>query len=163
MLQITGFLPSLPEVVDTDPYVPINIAWGNPSNSVDTLIYWRSGDLSRSLIEIGLDARGVIRSLTLVMVPQVSTNSSTPIEITEQLGLPICNIEKWESKTHYDDPHPFSAAVGRNHLSIEFENSSRAKSLIISGQTRFGIDSQGRLCYIDVIGLSENQISSIVP
>lgn len=162
MLQIIGFTAFLPEVIETDLYVPINVVWGDPSNSGDNLIYWRSGDISRSLIEIGLDTRGAIRTLTLVMVPQIVSNCVSTIEpVEQQIGLPICNIDKWESKTYYDDPHSFYVTVSESHLSVTFENSNRIKSVLVSGQTRFSMDSDGFLCRIDVTGLSKNQMSII--
>ena len=58
--------------IEYDLYIPINIKFGIWNVLLEPTIYWRTGDLKKSLIEIGFGKiKNEIRSITLVICDKV--------------------------------------------------------------------------------------------
>src|SRR5699024_467101 len=81
MLKVTDFEVTEPVNIEYDVYTPINIEFGTWNISKEPTLYWRTGNIKKSLIEIGLGKyTGSIRSITLTLSEDVSMVESLIIE-----------------------------------------------------------------------------------
>lgn len=72
MLQFSFLSKPLKEDINIDIYIPLNIKWNTNLPLGESNLYWRSGDLKTSLIEIGLEPNnGVINSITLSLLRNI--------------------------------------------------------------------------------------------
>jgi hypothetical protein len=163
MLQIIGITEPHDEVLEVE-YV-VSIKWRRVWGST---IYWRTGDLQRSFIEIGYNQPdGRLVDVTLLLATEVVPWSEDYTGIanlcaSQQSGLPVCNASAWPPDERYvDDPGPLRLVLGQNRLSIQFAEPSQATSCISTRYVDFGVKADGALCVIEVRDLSDAQMASV--
>ncbi len=79
MLRVSELSVSVDSEIVVDHYVPLTITW--EALSPVSPVYWRSGDLKHSFVEIGVDPRsGNLLSITMTLAgPEVElTTISAP-------------------------------------------------------------------------------------
>ena len=161
MLQVLGYKLSQSETVEVGQSIPLNVEWNKP---VGSLLYWRSGDIVDSFMEVGIDSEtGVISSLSLILAPVISYNferTNYP-SIQQALGIPICDLSRWKNFVHLDDPHSFEVSVTNNSLLIDFTPKPIITNIIVTGRTRFGIDIEGDIYSIEVVGFSRQELLTL--
>ncbi len=162
MLQVVGFSSASLETIESDEFIPITINWGSPSTG--NVVYWRTGDNQRSLLEIGIDAHmSVVCSLTLVLTPSIFEKQTLDVQISspQSFGLPICDLNRWGSSMYFDDLHSFEVSNSKNGLLIDLQSQTPVESFLIAGRTRFGINKQAGLCLIEIVALPDAVMSTL--
>jgi hypothetical protein len=164
MLQIIGITEPHNEVLEVTDDV-VSIQWERIWGST---VYWRTGDLQRSFIEIGYNQPdGRLVDVTLLLATEVAPWSEDYTGIANlcaahQNGLPVCNASAWPPDEYsVDDPGPLRLVLGQNRLSIQFAEPSQVSSCISTRYVDFGLDANGMLRVIEVRDLSAAQMDSV--
>lgn len=157
--------------IDIDVYVPLTIEWRSYNSSY--VIYWRSGDLKKSLIEVGLHGlTGNIASLTLTQVSRVDLvgkqktySDFENVEIVN--GSPVFNIDDWSTAGSVDnlskeiemidEKIDFLVILSETYISILFDERKEPKKIIKSGNVLFEITDNDYLSKIHVLNLSPDE------
>lgn len=157
--------------IDIDVYVPLTIEWRSYNSSY--VIYWRSGDLKKSLVEIGLHGlTGNIASLTLTQVSRVDLvgkqktySDFENVEIVN--GSPVFNIDDWSTAGSVDnlskeiemidEKIDFLVILSETYISILFDERKEPKKIIKSGNVLFEITDNDYLSKIHVLNLSPDE------
>ncbi len=165
MLLITGNVPPPKETLKIDEYT-FSIEWGEwvPKE----VIYWRTGDLRRSFIEIGINENSkTIMSATLLLAENVyswspSYSALSKLDIPHQLGLPRCGLDKWPvGEVYFDDPDIISIRISSDSLRIELGALREVSRCLTTEKTSFGVDNQGFLHLLEIYNLSDREISLV--
>lgn len=172
MLKLSGITQKNNIIgIDIDVYVPLTIEWQSYNSSY--LIYWRSGDLKKSLVEIGLHGlTGNIASLTLTQASRVDLvgkqktySDFENVEIVN--GSPVFNIDDWSTAGSVDnlskeiemidEKIDFLVILSENYISILFDERKEPKKIIKSGNVLFEITDNDYLSKIHVLNLSPDE------
>jgi len=181
MLKVLEIQEPVHEKIELDEYITLKIRWPeNELSYVDDKLYWHTGDLKSSLLEIGMSAKtGVLRSLTIVSVKSVKfgTFEMTSHNQTEY-GLPIFCTASWPGtkpepkpetnntgsrnrKNHIFDQGIFEMQCGIDKIDLVISRKACQKS-INSGRVSFGLDSENCVANIVVFDLCEDEMNKIV-
>jgi hypothetical protein len=170
MMKITEILHCRDISVYVDKYVPFKVLV--ESGDLSPPYYWRAGDGRVSLIEIGLSSSsGAIRSITLTSIgsDQVFRANSNVLEakVPEVNGLPAFDMSYWSFGNCFSniflDEIPFNIRLltGSDYVSLEFEKVAKPDRFVTNRNIRFGIAANGELSTIDLLGLTQQQLSTI--
>ena len=155
MLKIFGYEEMKKENVEFDIYVPINIEFGKWNVSDEPTIYWRTGDFSSSLIEIGFGKyKKDIRSVTLTICKNVYEIDNCNENIFNKIkGCPIFELENINDEIFIDEKGEIKIYIGRTSVSIIFSD-NKISYYLENSNVDFYLDSNKSL-----IGLRVNNIS----
>ncbi|HHP0287344.1 hypothetical protein [Acinetobacter baumannii] len=151
--------------ISVDKYVPLTV---NFSDSINSELYWRTGDGISSLLEIGLLKSGELNSITLVCFE----NSNINLEINEikifESAFPIFDTSLWISgiieyrDTFLDNfSENFTIQLLDNILFISFLKKGTSLKLIGSDEIVFGINESEELSLIVMKNLSNEMIETL--
>lgn len=155
MLKVFKYEEAKKENIEFDIYTPINIEFGVWNISKEPTIYWRTGDFSGSLIEIGIGKyKKDIRSITLTIcknVYEVDNYSENNFNIFK--GSPILELENINDEIYTDE---------KGILEVYLE--SKSVSIIFSeNEISYCLQNENVDFYIDdnksLVGLRVNNIS----
>ncbi|MEF2967373.1 hypothetical protein V3851_16160 [Paenibacillus sp. M1] len=159
MLKFNSKKLFLQEEIVIDPYIPIEIKWGDWNEIMEGTHYFRLGDFKKSLLEIGVGSNtGIIRSVTLVETNKVSLNSVKEDShlINNEYGVPVFDISAVKEKGKVDVYCNLEVNLFGNKLLLKFREDEVDKC-IHSGRVIFGANKLNELCYIKVAGLSDEE------
>ncbi len=166
MLKLKKIEACKSPIIEIDEYVPLTIEFGPKSISP---LYWRGGDGSLSLIEIGLCKNsGAISSATLTSIaPAYVMETMEPIESTlpETEGIVVFDISEWNRDTNaYSDNFrddfgsSFHLLIGDSHVVIVLAKDNKPAQYIKNGQVRIGVSPSGVFSTLEVTQLTANQV-----
>lgn len=161
MLKVKEILNIVPINVEFDIYIPINIEFGMWDVSLEPTIYWRTGDLKKSLIEIEIGSKkGIIRSITLTQVNDIydvnKENIFNEVPITE--GIPVLEIENYnENKNIFtDELKDFQVCINNDKVYILLSH-QEVVSVIKNDRVSFGLDKNNLICAIQVDKITSDE------
>ena len=163
MLKVTKINSLIKEDIEIDRYIPIKVKWHESSKSSKEIICWRTGDLKKSMLEVGVLAdSGEIYSLTIVSVDKITISSEEHQENSEvESGTPVFDMINWVGKRTINDVGLFVVqycderlvmTISRNHISKE----------IMSGRVSFGTDVNMNVCRISINNLSDDEKLQVI-
>lgn len=162
MIRIVDIAPPVEERIAFDPHVPITIEWHH--ESVGDVLYWRGGDFSTSLAEVGFDSlSGVLRSFTLTAVVKRAERASiiSVREGSQRIGLPQCDPGLWSDRTFADrfrdEQTPLSVSVAADAVAVRFGASSSREEVLRAGRVSFLLTADRELCGIEVHDLTSEE------
>lgn len=169
MLKITGRRDSPRASVEIDPHVPFILRLGTRPEAGESL-RWYCDEGDPSHFEIWMDRSGVIHRVALVFlkIPGRVTESNEPDRgptIPTPGRVPVCDISAWDDPRIKEDDdqlteqHRFDVHLGKDFASVRFHEAGEPREWIVNHKSRFGIDVAGRLCRVDLIGLSVDELS----
>lgn len=158
MLNVIKYEKTVKEVFEIDPYVPLKIRWGEWNIIEEHTLYWRTGSLKKSLLEIGIASRtGLIRSVTIIHCDKIFFDREViGSTVPEETGTPVFDIRRANSRDVVDDPGIFEIIYETNKLSLTLSKNRITKNLI-SGRVRFGLDSGSNVCMIHIAVFNESE------
>jgi len=129
--------------------------------SMDGNLYWRTGNLKQTLIEIGFGkAYGTIRSITLICKPkvQIKNDYQNNDAIIKKFGLPEFKTGKWK-KSFYcrDEIGDFFMSINDNNLIITFSQHP-IKFKVINNRIVFSFNRNKKLCSIEIQNLNTDEL-----
>ena len=162
MLKVVKVIPVIKEKIEIDQYIPIKIRWVPIEESAGKLIYWRTGDLKKSMLEIGLSAvSGDLCSLTVVDIDILFFTSEKHVKgVSCEEGTPVFDVSNWIGKMTVDDIGLFEVRCYDKSLDMVISKNEIDRE-IISGRVSFGLDTDMNVCMISVNDLSDDEIFQI--
>ena len=166
MLKILRWDEPVKADIKFDFYVPVTIDWGIRAGEI---IYWRTGDLTYSLLELGMDSKdGRIASFTLVSFSNITgMDSSCSMETVLSNGLPVFDIPNhltpliWENR-FIDHREDFKVCLWKEYVEIQFANFNPDwVQYAQSGRVLFGQDKKQQLCAIGVTALTTYELQEL--
>lgn len=159
MLNVIRVGQTVVEDIQVDPYIPVKIKWGKWKLTDEQTIYWRIGDLKKSLLEIGIASKtGSIRSLTVIHTDKIFLDSRKfDCQAPSEIGTPIFKVSRQVNynkvddygifEIHYNDDGEVNLLVSRNEITKR----------VFSGRVCFGLDFQSNVCLINISSLTEDE------
>jgi hypothetical protein len=169
MLKVSGSKPDGQARVEVDPYVPLTVELD--SSGAETPLYWRGRTEEGSLVEVGLSPTdGSLCSMTLTSISRervVRSGLGYQIHAGE-FGVPRVDISLWSgnrlefAENFFDEMVPLHLLLGESTATVCFSRYPDPVSWQQLDNILFGVTEKGFLCCIEVRGLSEVQIATIV-
>lgn len=159
MLKVKENLNIVPVNIEFDMYIPINIEFDMWDISLEPTKYWRTGDLKKSLIEIGIGSKkGIIRSITLTQVSNIHDDNQISIsnEIPVTRGIPVLEIENNDENIFTDEFRNFDVFINNDKLYILFSHNEIVE-VIKNDRLSFGLDKNNVICVIEVDKLTPDE------
>lgn len=146
------------------------VSWDTRDSYVP--LYWRIGDFSQSLIEIGIhEKNNKIISFNLVIADCVLSHAESPklLEngtIPIHNGIPICDVSRWHLdnsyKSHFIDEHePFTVYIGSNRVSIILGNITAIHHGLRTNKVTFGISDKNEIRVVEFDEFSDLDIEKL--
>jgi len=170
MLKVIGKLDPEDSSLTVDEYVPVSFRC--PSVSSVPSVWWRTGNLKTSLLEIGIsNSIKAIYDVTAVILPEVSIRHSSfddlvqgsPEEIS---GLPLVDIADLADDdriVYADEPHELISYFEGDSLYIWFEEITVVSKYYKTGRIAFGVNALNEICCVRADSLSSFEIDMIKP
>ena len=174
MLRLCGISEELPETLELDDYVAVQITWGAVNYPAFEVIWQLVTD--QSIFQIGLYPRTrLIRSLTLVLAQNKECDSKVRLSsnLPQKSGTPMFEQERWPEANLFpengnwpddrvrDEAGTFDVHLGNDHLFINLFHNKQPHRIVVSGRVLFGLDAEDTLCSIEVENLTSEETSRI--
>ncbi len=179
MLKIIGTTDGRQASIEFDRHIPFSLRLGVPP--AESSFIWTCNDRESegkvSTLEVWVHARtGAIHEITLVTI------LPSRVILTEDFDggptvptpgrIPVCDTEPWmrekawnnpeePAKKYVDDARRFDFVVGVDFVSVRFPGLGEPQSWIVNQRSRFGMNAEGFLCRIDLIGLKADELAGI--
>jgi len=140
-----------------DDHIPVRFECGQRT---DAPLYWRTGNFSSSLIEIGLtrETGAICRVVITSIDPSAVSNNDTVPRCSNRLqGVPLCDVSAWPSESQLlnsfgarfkDEPGPVAINVAEDNIGIWLSSTRSLRTMYDVGQVTFGVDEDGLLIYL---------------
>lgn len=158
MLKVVEYKESQPVHIEYDIYTPVTVEFGTWNISKESTIYWRTGNFTKSLIEIGIGKdTGDLRSITLTLIEKVQELKYLNFDMENvpmNKGLPKCQIKQYSGETYIDEPGMLDVYIGNDKVLILFSN-KKPKSIIQNDKLGFILDANNIVFGIVICSMSE--------
>lgn len=173
MLKLSGISESLPELLDMDDYVPLQINWG--TQMLYPRAHWMLSN-TKSILDIALDPKTrLIRSLTVTLVENRICNSKIrmPSGLPCKTGTPMFQKDDWPSSDMYkeiddwpddrilDEQGTFYVYLGDSHIFVKLFPDKQPSWVLASGRVCFVLDQEDCLCSFEVKDLEPEEVAQI--
>ena len=125
MLKIYGCTEIKKPVLESDPYILLNLIFGTRKDGNKKTIYWRTGDLKKNLLEVGIGKdNGELYSITLVCCERNIINGTDKVDINilkEEEGCPEFELVQGENEQVLqvlDELHEFKIFLDKKAINI---------------------------------------------
>lgn len=155
-LRAVSWDSTLPETVEIDGYIPLNVVWGVRNPRVDNYCYWHTGDLKRSILEIGMVRdTGLIRTVTLISAGEVEFSALPLVPCTEHRGVPIIDVAELPSEQYFEHSQPLQVILGPDHLVVSWSPNKPVRRFGCGGRVQVGLDHVERMVSVELTGLTD--------
>ncbi len=157
MLRVLKYKDKKPTSIEFNIYIPIYIEFGSWDISQEPTVYWRTGDLHKSVMEIGIGKyKGDIRSVALNFCGKVNVlDSFNTYNKKIMEGLPVVQFDKIMSETYIDERSDLRVYLYKDQVYILLSE-NEIISIIQNDHVSFGLDINNDICCILAKGLNEN-------
>lgn len=161
MLKIVGPKPCERLETEFGEYVPFRI-WCKAEHSEPSL-YWRTGDLKSTLIEIEIRRQdGQIIGASLLLPGKVSAGFPVlTFPEKSSAGLPTVSVDGWPGNRIVDDVNPFQVFVDRSRLLVLLK-ASVATELYVADNVTFAVCDDNSLAWMLVNNLSQEKLGGLL-
>lgn len=165
-LVVTGVAPYEQEELDLESFI-IYLRW---FGIYVIPIYWRTGNSSKDLLDIGLEPEsGRVVKIKLVIVEAVydlepDYRNLRNRDMPQRQGIPVCDMTWWHSlkSPHYlSEFEPLTLRLGNDTAVIKLGNYVIVESCIVADRVTFGLDGWGVLRVIEIQDLSSEEMGLI--
>ncbi|WP_078557064.1 hypothetical protein [Bacillus alkalicellulosilyticus] len=163
MLEFS-FLATLKyEEIIFDNYIPLSVRWDSNSRIENSNLFFRTGDLESTLLEIGIEpSKGIINSITLTLVNDIEIIDHNFFEnIPGKTGLPAFNILNWGESRYRDELMNFKLLFSQENLYIIFSGNLKVSNKIVSERVSFGFNEENILSFISIENLTKLEIEKL--
>ncbi len=150
------------EEIIVDPYIPLQVKFGNLYSWEDNRHYIRFGDMKTSMLEVGfLSDSGIIRSINLIGAREIYINKGHDFEIHNcEEGIIIFNQADYFEKYSRDVISNLVISTSKNEILLSFSNDEVVK-FVQNGVVRFGLNKLEELCCFVVSGFSVDKMKKL--
>lgn len=155
--------------IEFDEYIPFTVDFEN--KSISSPIYWRVGNGTTSLLEVGINKdSGQIASLclTCIDIKHISlVDDDFLIVLPCEEGIPIADMTNWDcgdfaSKFIDDFSKNIKLEIGRGYLLLSNLNVNKPTKFITHDDIIFGVDDELNLSEIILVGISDTNMKKIM-
>lgn len=115
----------------------------------DAPLYWRCGDFSKNLLEIGIDKNtNMIVSVVVVLVEKISIGEFSPVIKKDINGCPCIVLEGWPPSRYKDEFIDFKIGFDGSSIAISFVEDVFPVATCTSGCVSFGFNELDELVLI---------------
>lgn len=156
MLKVFKHEETKKENIEFDIYTPINIEFGVWNISKEPTIYWRTGDFSGSLIELGIGkSKKDIRSITLTICKNVyEVDNYSENNFNTFKGSPILELENINDEIYIDERGTLKVYIESKSVSIIFSE-NEISDCLQNDNVHFYLDANKSLLGLRVNNISE--------
>jgi len=146
-------------IVEFDPYIAINVIFGDNSYWIERTAYWRTGNFINELIEIGIgNELGIIREITLVGIKNISNHSIELQEIILQHGIPVFEKINYNKNLIFDENGPLEMFVGNDKVQVLFSH-NKITSGLVCDRVICLFDKDNNFCGFEVADVTDAEMS----
>ncbi|WP_159888323.1 hypothetical protein [Paenibacillus puerhi] len=146
--------------IEFDYYIPFSVQIGNNQNSLasERTVYWRTGDIERSLVEIGIGSRtGMLRNLTLTAVKNALLSDVIIKNNKSVEGTPVFDLSIIPEKGIYDYINDFQVCLGKDAITTIIGKVDKCKTLVRFGRINIGFDYENFITHVTVNDLTTDE------
>ncbi|MEN8322076.1 hypothetical protein [Acinetobacter junii] len=151
--------------IEIDGYVPFDIHFNEKSPD----LYWRGGNGSTSLIEIGLLKTGELSTIKLISYdPQliIQTIKSSSSSDLKQVLLPVFDVSSWSDNSNdfssrFKDAFDteFQLFMGKNYIELVFLPLENTIEYVRDCSFSFGFNVNNELTSLQILNIDENKLA----
>jgi len=161
MLQIKSITDCVPIAVEFDPYIAVNVNFGTWDLSLEKTIYWRTGDLKKELIEIGIsENKRIIRSITIVLIKKINIEEKKFAAVQLKQGIPIFDKINYDKNHLFDEVGPLEMFIGKEKLQVLFSHNEITLGLACDRVTCL-FDKDNNFCGFQVANLTDKELNTL--
>lgn len=163
MLRVISSTKIMHSRLKIDDYVPFSFRIDEVASMQP--LYWRTGDMEKSLLEIGLNENsGAICSVTITLIDPITMLPVNDLvdEGSKVSGVPICDIAHWPSNRFKDEPNPFLTFIGDDKVSIWLGSKKQIATFYDVGNVGFGVDSNDFVSLLEFRYIANADLSRIL-
>ncbi|QUL56558.1 hypothetical protein KDC22_08725 [Paenibacillus tritici] len=125
-------------------------------------MYWRTGDIERSLIEVGIVSRtGVLKNLTLTAVKN-AVLSDVIIKNKKLVdATPVFDLSIIPEKRIYDYISDFQVCLGKEATTIISGEINECHTLVRFGRTSIGVNYENYITHVTVNELTTDEYKEL--
>lgn len=125
-------------------------------------MYWRTGDIERSLVEFGIGSRtGIFRNLTLTAVKNASL-SEVIIKSNKSVdGTPVFDLSIIPEKGIYDYINDFQVCLGKEAITTIIGDVEKCNTLVRFGRINIGFDYGNFITHVIVNDLTTDEYKEL--
>lgn len=148
-------------LVEIDGYVPFVISFNEKSPD----LYWRGGNGSTSLVEIGLLKTGELSTIKLITYDPlmiVQTIKSSSFTVLEKTLLPIFDVSSWSAdsddfSSRFKDAFDteFQVFMGKNYIELVFLPLENTIEYVRDCNFNFGLNVNNEFSSLQILNIDE--------
>lgn len=163
LLKLCGTEASKECKVDIDYYVPVSAYFEDSYNLINEgIVYWRTGDIERSLIEIGIGSNtGVLKKITLTVIKNVILSGVVVNCNKVEVGVPVFDVSIIPQKGIYDYINDFQVYLGEDTITAIIGKIDKCGKMIRIGRVDIGVDYDDYLTHVSINGLSADEYKEL--
>lgn len=143
-------------------YLPFQLTHGDTSRG--SKLYWRTGDLVSTLLEVEINAAtGAVDVVSLILPGHISSSFPEFNVVSENWreGCPITDVENWPESGIKDEPNPIRVYISGGRLLIALSDSIAASRTISIGNATYGVGSNDSLVWLLINHLPEEKLRAL--
>lgn len=145
--------------IEFDYYVPFSISIEGYLNfAKEDNVYWRTGDINKSLIEIGIGSdTGILKSITLVTAKNIKLETAT-INVDSVIeGIPVFDSSIIPEKGVYDYINDFIVFLNSNSITVVISDIDKCRKIINFDRIGLGIDIDNNITHLSINNLAASE------
>lgn len=125
-------------------------------------IYWRTGDMQSTFLEIEISPinGGVVGGLLLLAGDVIKGLPDFTLPFESSVGVPIVAMGSWSAGAAVDEPAPFCVFLEGSRLLIRFSLDEAVQSIEISGLV-IGVAADSSMVWIFATDLSSEDLAKL--
>lgn len=171
MLKVTERNDSPQARVEFDMQLPFVLSLGVEPGAGESL-KWYCKDGDKAHLEIWMNRAGVIHRVALIYffnqesIADSDEDDHGPRAPTSG-RVPVCDVSAWDDPKVVKNFHQLieqrrlALHLGREFVSLRFQSICQPKEWVVNRVCRFGINAEGRLCQVDLVGLASEDLARI--
>lgn len=163
LLKLCGITKSNEYNIEIDYYVPFSVEYGDCFNLIkEYIVYWRTGDIERSLMEFGLGSNtGVLRKITLTAVKNaVLSDAIINYKMVEE-GTPVFDGSMIPQKGISDFINDFQVLLGENRITCIIGQVDKCEKIVRTGRVDIGVDCGSYITHISINDLTIDEYKEL--
>lgn len=159
MLRVISFNENFEELIEIDSYIPIKAIWKPLDLAFEhppPFYYYRIQGNNRQLLEIKLNKKGFLKSISLVLHDNLKFEKERDKReyILVGKGVPLFDISKFNKKYIWDVKNRFFVLYDEESVHLLIDSRKEIVSLIETKGVRFFLDSEQFIKKISFINLN---------
>jgi len=161
MLQLKRIDNCSSIIIEFDSYIAVKIIFGTDIYWIDPIAYWRSGDFTNQLVEVGVSEKiGVIRKITIVDIKKIILENKSFPRIQLKQGIPVFDSLNYDKNLLFDEIGPLEMFVGKEKLQVLFSHNKIIFGLVCDRVICL-FDKDNNFCGFEVSNITDKEMNTL--